>query len=104
MHASFHLGESGHEVERLRQLALRPVDGPAGAQVHQVEREYPEVDGEHHVGPRRLEAVVDAVLLGVGDAVKNQVHRNLGLCRVWVGVMVRDRVAFDERGIGTACL
>lgn len=80
-----HLGESRHEEERLCQLALRPVDSPAGAEVNQVEREYPEVDGEHHVGPRRLEAVVDAVLLGVGDAVKNQVHRHLGLCLIGGG-------------------
>lgn len=42
-----------------------------------MEREYPEVDGEHHVGPRRLEAAVDPILLGVRHPVKNKVDRNL---------------------------
>jgi len=76
-----YLRKGGHEVERVCQLAVPAVDHPAAAEVQQVERQDPEVDGQHHVGPRGLEAAVDAILLGVGDAVENQVNRHLHVLR-----------------------
>ena len=42
-----------------------------------MEGEYPHVDREHHVRPRRAEAAVDPILLGVGDAVEKKVHHHL---------------------------
>lgn len=72
-----YLGERGEKSHRSCKFAFPPVQNKSHGEVNRVKREYPQVDRHHHKRSRRLEFVVDAVLLGVCHAVEYQVHHHL---------------------------